>query len=274
MSALARRFFPLCLCLLLALTFPRTILAANSGTGQMPDPARQDSGPEAPASDHGRQIAEKQAEILLDPGHSKLRQGATSCTGLGEFAYNNGLVHFLYGHLARAGIRVDVTRDPEGEASLTQRALMARGRKLLLSIHHDSAQPQFIKMVNGRPFSDKARGYSIFVSGKNPFFKQSLAAARILGQALYDLGLRPSTHHGEPIAGENRPILDPMLGIYQYDNLIVLKQAQAPAVLLEAGVIIAPDDEVLVRTTDFRARVTKAVEQTIRQALDGFPGLQ
>lgn len=197
-----------------------------------------------------------------------------SCTGLGEFAYNNGLVHFLYGHLTRAGIRVDVTRDPEGEASLTQRAQMARGRKLLLSVHHDSAQPQFIRMVNGRPFSDKAHGYSIFVSGKNPFFSQSLAAAKILGQALYDLGLRPSTHHGEAIAGENRPILDPMLGIYQYDNLVVLKQAKAPAVLFEAGVIIEPDNEILVRTTDFQNRVAIAVEQMTRQALAGFPGLQ
>lgn len=210
------------------------------------------------------------SHILLDPGHSSGKRGAMSCTGVAEYMYNNSLVHFVYGHLVRAGIVADVTRDPGGEASLSARAGMAKGRKLLISFHHDSAQPQFVKMVNGWPQSRKARGHSIFVSAKNPFFSQSFQAARILAQALYEMGLRPSTHHGEQIPGEGRPILDALLGIYQYDNLIVLKQAQSPALLLEAGVIIHPDDEELVRDADFQLKIATAVERAIRFALDNF----
>jgi hypothetical protein len=50
-------------------------------------------------------------------------------------------------------------------------------------------------------------------------------------------------HHAEPIKGENRELVNPELGIYRFDDLIVLKSAAMPAALLECGVIVNRSEE-------------------------------
>ncbi|MDR2056013.1 MAG: N-acetylmuramoyl-L-alanine amidase [Desulfovibrio sp.] len=202
-------------------------------------------------------------EFVLDPGHSKNRPGAKSCSGAYEYAYNDNLAGFISRHLAARNIAVEMTRTPDGEISLTDRAKTAAGKKLFLSLHHDSAQPQFVRQINGNPCSDKAEGYSIFVSAKNPHFQKSLACARVLGEALRRSGLVPSAHHGENIKGENRKSLDAHLGIYLFDDLVVLKNAESPALLLEAAVIINPADEVRAGSEAYRLKIAQAVEQTM-----------
>ena len=203
-------------------------------------------------------------DFILDPGHSKLKPGTQSCSGGLEYTYNDRLVETIVRYLREQHLGVDVTRPRNGEISLQQRAAKAQGKKLFLSIHHDSAQPKYIQMINGHPCSDKVAGFSIFVSGKNPYFDRSLTYARVLGMMLLAQGLTPSTHHGEPIKGENRPLLDPDCGVYQYDDLIVLKQAKAPAVLLEAAVIINPRDDALAKSSAYQLKIAAAIAQMFR----------
>ena len=208
------------------------------------------------------------SDILLDPGHSPGKPGAESCSGQYEFVYNENLVRTIVNYLAERNIDVDCTRDPGAELSLHKRAAKARGKRFFLSIHHDSAQPKYLRNVNGHPCTTRSiRGYSLFVSGKNAHFEQSLMYARVLGEVLNSMGFVPSTHHGEPIAGENRPLLDSRLGIYQYDDLIVLKEAGIPAVLLEAAVISDPDDDAVAQSTLYQRKIADAVAQTIRFVL-------
>ena len=209
-------------------------------------------------------------DVILDPGHSAERYGALSCSGKKEYEYNNQLLMSVYPYLAAQKIYVDVTRDPEEEITLLQRAEKSEGKKLFISLHHDSVQDQFITRVSGNPCSRKARGYSIFISKKNPYFERSLACARVLGEALRGAGLVPSTHHGEPISGENRTLLDAQLGIYLYDDLVVLKKSKCPALLLEAGVIIHPDEDKIVQTPDYKRSVANGIAQAIRYAQEHF----
>jgi N-acetylmuramoyl-L-alanine amidase len=169
-------------------------------------------------------------------------------------------------YLGALEIHVDVTRSPDGEISLEERAKNSAGKKLFISIHHDSAQQQFIQYVNGNPCSNKAEGFSIFVSSKNAFFQESLAIARVLGQSLRNSGLNPSRHHGEKIQGEDRQLLDEKLGIYLFDDLIVLKKAQSPALLLEAGVIISPVDDVRIKTKVYQLKIAEAIAAAIKVA--------
>lgn len=206
-------------------------------------------------------------EILLDPGHSAQHYGAESCSGGREYRYNNWLTETVAAYLAQRGVHADVTRQPEEEISLMQRAAKSRGKKLLLSVHHDSVQPQFITRVDGRPCSEKARGYAIFVSRKNRHAEQSVRCAAVLGRALRDCGLQPSTHHGEPIPGENREALDAELGIYWFDDLVVLKHARSPALLLEATVIVHPYDDMLAQSDIFQNAIAEAVYRTALFAL-------
>ena len=208
----------------------------------------------------------KAKEFVLDPGHSPGKPGAESCSGTYEYIYNNNLVSTIMEYLGALAIQAEVTRSPDGEVSLEERARFSVGKKLFIAVHHDSAQKQFIKQVKGHPCSNKAEGFSIFVSGENEFFQESLAAARVLGQSLRNSGLSPSRHHGEKIQGENRKLLDENLGIYLFDDLVVLKKAQSPALLLEAGVIINPVDDDRVKTKAYQLKIAEAVAEAMKFA--------
>lgn len=205
-------------------------------------------------------------DVILDPGHSPARPGATSSTGHKEYQYNDMLLQRVQRHLASRNLQVDTTRGPTENISLQKRAEKSAGKKLFISLHHDSVQPQFLQKINGFPSSQKARGYSIFVSRKNPYFDKSLEYAKVLGAALRAQGMKPGTHHGEKIKGENRPLLDPKLGIYAYDDLIVLKQSKCPALLLESAVIVHPQDELAARSEKHQLAIARALEKTIRKA--------
>lgn len=204
------------------------------------------------------------AEIILDPGHYPAKPGAISHTGEREYLYNDRLVKRIGSEFDKNRIDYKLTRQPTQNMALMPRTRDTKDARLFLSVHHDSVQPQFIRYENGRPVSDKGEGYSLFVSRKNRHFNESVEYARKIAQNLYKAGLRPSTHHGEKIKGENREALDEKLGIYVFDDLVVLKHSQCPAVLFEAGVLVNPRDEKLVKTGKFQSTVSKAIADAVK----------
>ena len=121
----------------------------------------------------------------------------------------------------------------EGEYSLAARTSTSKGAHLFLSLHHDSIQQSWIDDGKRGDYS----GYSVFVSRKNPMFPQSLWCAQNVGWSLGKIGEHPSLYHATPEKGENRRLLDESAGVHLYNDLVVLKTAQAPAILVEAGVI-------------------------------------
>jgi N-acetylmuramoyl-L-alanine amidase len=210
--------------------------------------------------------------IVIDPGHTPSLGGALGVRGIHEVYYNDRLASQLVQALALAGFDVALTRGPTENVSLEARAQYANSRQadLFLSIHHDSAQLQFLEKVKvgeldayrtTRPIA----GYSIFVSQRNPRFAQSYAFAQILGEEMRKLGRAPTLHHAEPIAGESRELLAPDIGIYRFDDLLVLRQTVMPAVLLEVGVIVDPADEGYVSDPGNRARMVHAVVVAVQR---------
>ncbi len=107
-------------------------------------------------------------------------------------------------------------------------------------------------------FSDKFSGYSIFVAG-NARFADSVEFATLLADELIARQMKFSAHHAEDIPGERRPLLDPDRGIYRYDELLVLKNTLAPAVLLEAGVIVNRAEELVLASPERRRAVGTAI---------------
>jgi N-acetylmuramoyl-L-alanine amidase len=71
-------------------------------------------------------------------------------------------------------------------------------------------------------------------------------------------------HHADPVEGESREWADEANGVYYYDNLVVLRSATEPAVLLEAGIILNPDEEERLQTREVRSRIAKSVEQGLQ----------
>lgn len=206
-------------------------------------------------------------EIILDPGHTKIQYGTKSCSGGMEYQYNNEMTDYIEEYLKINNINVLKTRDANQEISLKGRTKNSLGKALFFSIHHDSAQEQFISYESGNPCSNYASGYSIFVSRKNPFFEESLRYAKILGSNLRRLGLMPTLHHAEKIKGENRELLDKELGIYRFDDLVVLRTAKCPAVLFECGVIINPYDDQMVKSHKYKNKIAESILNMAKAAL-------
>jgi N-acetylmuramoyl-L-alanine amidase len=210
--------------------------------------------------------------VALDVGHSRAQPGAMSARGVAEFEFNLLLARDIAAELEKAGVAVRPIGADGLADNLAERAPQAAGAQLLLSIHHDSVQPRYLRHWRHdgetRPYSDRFRGHSLFISGRNPQEARSLHCAARIGRALRRDGFIPTRHHAEPIEGEARPWADTTAGVHYFDNLVVLKTAEVPAVLFEAGVIVHRREEKLLADAGRRARMAKAV---VRGVLDCLP---
>lgn len=207
--------------------------------------------------------------VALDAGHSRIKSGAISSHGVPEYDFNRRVVAELY-DLLRSSTSLSpirVNRDGD-EVSLPKRSLEANqaGADLFLSIHHDSAKDQFLKdwKVEGKTqkYTHEFHGYSVFYSRKNRRAEQSLAFAEMLGRALRRAEFTPTLHHA---AQEHRPVVDATNGIYAFDDLIVLKTATMPAVLLECGVILNPEEEEQLNSQPIRKRLERAITSAVEE---------
>lgn len=227
-------------------------------------------GPPSCNSARADEISIIKPVVVIDSGHTNKIPGAISITGKHEVEYNDTMVSKLSFALTRAGFVPILTCKPNQDSKLEDRASIANSYNAvaMLSIHHDSAQLVHLETVklNGRNTyrtHEPISGYSIFVSKKNPQFDSSYILAKLLGQELLKLGRKPALHHAEPIPGEGRPLLDRNLGIYQFDDLVVLKKSKVPAVLLEIGVVVDKFDEAYVTRTDHQESIVNAIVVSI-----------
>ena len=214
----------------------------------------------------GRALAAEAKLVVLDAGHTPGHPGALGVRGIYEVLYNDRLVGLIEARLEEAGFRVKRTRAPLEEVDLEERAARVNAARpwLLLSVHHDSAQMSHLEALSREGTTvyrskEPIRGYSLFVSEKGKAYPQSLKAAEALGRRLLALGRPPSLHHAEQIPGEGRTLLDARLGIYRYDELVLLRLASCPAVLFEAGVLVDEVDEAWVYSPVNQAALADAV---------------
>jgi N-acetylmuramoyl-L-alanine amidase len=209
--------------------------------------------------------------ILIDVGHTPEDPGAISAHGNPEYGYNLNLANVAMTQLIDAGFRQTtlLLAKGKGYGQLAQRAEIANrvAPDLLLSIHHDSTRERYIRRWEfagvERNYSDKFSGHSLFVSLKNRFYKQSVDFAKLLGRELASAGLTFTPQHAEDIPTARLPLVDAELGVYRYDNLVVLKDVRAPAVLFEAGLIINRKDELILSTPERRSLLAKAISSAV-----------
>jgi N-acetylmuramoyl-L-alanine amidase len=211
--------------------------------------------------------------VALDIGHTPSKGGAISARGVSEYEFNYRLVIELFEQLQSLGFRHSFVINPKGEEiRLAQRSAEANAQNadLFLAIHHDSVKDSFLKTweVNGKKqkYCDNFHGYSIFFSHKNAKATESFAFASKLGQGLLQTGFTPTLHH---VAQENRPIIDKGKGIYAFDDLVVLKTARMPAVLLECGVIVNRTEEENLNRPAYRKRLADAICRAVQDFSTG-----
>lgn len=203
------------------------------------------------------------ATVVLDTGHTPSRPGARSALGRGEYEFNLRLSNEVTRLLARPGVSVQRVSHDGREVSLADRTAGTAGADLFVSIHHDSIQQAWIDQGRRGEFA----GFSVFVSRKNPQALKSAGCALSVGRALAGMGERPSLYHATPVPGENRPLFDAAAGAHYFDDLIVLKTAKSAAILVEAGVIVNPQEESRLLTGPALESIARAISAGILACL-------
>jgi N-acetylmuramoyl-L-alanine amidase len=212
--------------------------------------------------------------IVLDVGHTAESEGATSARNVAEFTFNLRLAKRIEEKLKAEGFAATRLLVTGGKArpSLIRRVEAANDFEadLFLSIHHDSVPNRFLEdwEFDGQKshFSDRFNGYSVFVSRENPDFSTSLAFAELIAKQMKAHGLQYAEQYSQPIMGHyQHPLLDKENGVYDYDELIVLRKTRMPAVLLEAGSIINRDEELKMASPERQELISDAVTTATKQ---------
>jgi N-acetylmuramoyl-L-alanine amidase len=236
----------------------------------------QEAGKRPPKSDPAT-CDRSQFRIVVDVGHTAEAHGAMSARNVPEYDFNFNLAWQIQRSLIANGFTKAVLLVTDGDArpSLFKRVGVANqlSANLFLSIHHDSVPDAFLENweFEDRPshFSDRFSGHSLFISRENPDLSASLLFARLLGHQLKDRGLQYARHYTEAFMGHRRrELADADAGVYFYDQLIVLRATQMPAVLLEAGSIINRDEEVAVKSPERRDMIDAAVTAAVEKFCD------
>jgi len=251
-----------------ALGLAALLLLANAPRAASETADHAAKKPEAPACDRARFRA------VVDVGHTAEVPGAMSARNAPEYEFNLRLAKVVVQDLMDAGFAKALLLVTDGPtmAGLAKRVNAANNyaADLFLSIHHDSVPDRFLEdwEYDGKPshFSDRFKGHSIFISSDNPEFKESLQFARFLGHQLKDRGLQYTPHYTEAFMGNRRrELVDAEVGVYRYDQLVVLRSTQMPAALLEAGSIINRDEELALATPERQALIGAAATDAVTQ---------
>ena len=210
--------------------------------------------------------------VIIDVGHTAQAPGAISARGVPEFVFNLNLAKRIEQQLRADGFRRSVLLITEGPSlkALMDRVKRANalGADLFLSIHHDSVPDRFLEKWefegHERTFSDHFHGHSIFISQDSSDRAGSLLFARLLGSQLLERGLHYTPHYTERYMGNRqRLLIDALTGVYRYDQLIVLRDTDMPAVLLEAGSIINREEELRMGSVKHQSLISAAVADAV-----------
>jgi N-acetylmuramoyl-L-alanine amidase len=211
--------------------------------------------------------------VVVDVGHTLDVPGAMSARGVPEYAFNLALAQEAKQALVDAGFTSTVLlitgKAPPG--GLIARAVQANSLSadLFLSIHHDSVPDNLLQtwQYGGQDnhFNDDYPGYALFISNDNGDRSGSLLFGSFLGKELQARGLQYTPHYTLALMGHRRrELLDPVAGVYRYDELIVLRMTRMPALLLEAGSIVNRAEELELGTPDRRARTSGAIVAAVQ----------
>jgi len=201
--------------------------------------------------------------VIIDTGHTPQRPGSIGPGGTPEYEFNLRLSSYIAKDLQKRGTRVIRVSADGRDIALNRRTAATQYNSLFVSIHHDSIQQAWIDQGRRREF----KGYSTFISERNPYRESSLFCAQRIGLRMQEVGEKPSLYHATPIKGENRPLIDHRLGVHRFDDLVVLHTARSPAVLVEAGVIANPDEESRLGSEDLARQLGAAIASAIVECI-------
>lgn len=209
--------------------------------------------------------------IAIDVGHFTAKPGAISAFGETELMYNQLMAVNLREALSKTGFKAKVNGLDGNLSNFAERVRQGAGNDFFLSIHHDSVQEYDLTPwdVSGtqQRYTTKANGFSVFVSQNAPHYKKSLFCARAIANSLVESGFKPNFYHHYNNPKGNFQLLYNDLSVYNFNKLLVLKNNPVPAVLLEAGVILSPQEAMAFKDNIHRSRFATATAKGLKTCL-------
>ena len=238
--------------------------AQSSLTVNLPPPA-SDRIFASPAA-RGRPI------VVIDAGHGGRDPGATSVSGeIREKQLTLVLAKALRDELVKRGrVRVAMTRDDDRYLTLDDRAAVARrlSAAMFVSIHIDSAPNPLARGASVYSLSDVASdAEAASVAARENAGEDQGERGNAVDMMLADLAMRSQMGASADLASRlvnkaaGRVELRP--NPHRFAAFHVLRRAEAPAVLFEAGYLSNADDELLLRNPEERAKMVLALAQAI-----------
>jgi len=216
--------------------------------------------------------------VLIDPGHGGRDPGAAGVSGeVTEKQLSLAMAEELGDLLEKRGrVRVALSRTDDSYLTLDQRAAIARriGASLFVSLHMDSAPNPLARGATLYSLSDIASSEEAarFASAENRAGDAlSSESDGSLNSILSDLALRGQMEQSADLArrtvrrAAGRVALRPRP--HQFAAFHVLRRADTPALLVEAGYISNVDDEALLVTHEGRAPLVLVLAQAIEADL-------
>jgi len=212
--------------------------------------------------------------VLIDPGHGGRDPGAPGVSGTSrEKDLTLAMASELADLLAERGrVRVAMTREDDKYLSLEQRAGIARRLQaaLFLSLHMDSAPNPLARGATIYSLSDVASSEEAarFAMAENSRDGALSSEADDTVRALLsDVALREqmedSANLAERLLRRAAGSVELRPRPHQFAAFHVLRRAETPAVLVEAGYISNADDEAKLMTKEGRAPLVLALAQAV-----------
>lgn len=189
--------------------------------------------------------------IVIDPGHGGSDVGAVG-TKYQEKTLNLALARMIAAELSRRGFVVKMTRDTDKYISLAARGRFAAAQKadLFISVHHNAAANKTATGVE--TYAMTPYGFCNTDGGN---VAKSVSPSNRYDSANLNLAQEIQLNLVRATAGPDRGV--------KFARFQVLTQAQCPAVLIEAGFITTPKEEILIANSQRQRNVAVAVANAV-----------
>jgi N-acetylmuramoyl-L-alanine amidase len=231
-----------------------------------------------PANDHiyASPVAKGRPIVVIDAGHGGRDPGATSVSGqVHEKDLTLVIAEALRDQLVKRGrVRVAMTREDDRYLTLEDRAAVARrlNAAAFVSIHIDSAANPLARGASVYSLSDIASdAEAARLAMRENAEPNAVASKTPLDGILADLSMRLQMSASADLAtrvinkSAGRVELRP--NPHRFAAFHVLRRADSPAVLFEAGYLSNADDELLLRQPEQRQKMVLAIAQAVETDL-------
>jgi N-acetylmuramoyl-L-alanine amidase len=214
--------------------------------------------------------------VMLDPGHGGKDPGAIGVSGTYEKHVSLATALELKRQLSAGGrYRVELTRGQDVFVPLDDRVAhaQARGAALFVSMHADALNDHAVRGASVYTLANTASDAQTAALAQRensadrflgPTWRgTSPEVARILGSLVRQETRRGSGRLAHDLIGSLDQDLPMLPNPDRHAGFVVLKAADIPSVLVEMGFMSNPRDEALLRQTDHRILVARAMKRAV-----------